>query len=683
MPPQKEYQATLVRLLSYLDNVEYPNNQTFSQQRLSEITPTDIVHWMNVKCFGVAAPNGDANPVHCQSTSLASWKKALSHFMPNCLMAWNEISNVGNPTRSALVNDLIKRVKKKEVRRLGVQSKARRSLTDPEFHHVIDIVQAQGAQGNNRLIKQYGIPALMTLLFSMIACIDDGLQFKMQHFKGHNMFPNQALQVKLNWSKNVNEELDAPWQSLLGAMNPAYCVFCNLALWLEVNLMSTPGANNSPYVFAFSGDIEIPSGGNKSKNLVQLIMQRIFSTDPAFVGNSEGPLGSHSIREYASSFVRQGGTLKDDWDLRAWWRKQRCVADVYDDVEMPFVDLKVCAVLCVGGPVVYMQKPDCVTNEFILQQVVPNLYTCCGQTVGLMLGRALLWLIYSDQSRLVPAEICMRVKDAYNTLPNRLPDGENPIEKKIVVVTGDHNNAQITEIDSDAVAANVNNQNAVNNNHDVVVNTAGGSTRDLLFALISQVSALQQSVAEQSLEREQDQAWMQQHYRILTSNIRRIGQQPHCMLANHAANQARNQNHGADQNMVPDNPGNVAEAGANAIPADPEIHAAQGVGLDPNATLSPTPQSLYDLWHEWTTGIGGRKPARLFTAQERGWQKHKFSRCKIVWQLVSALVQSGLTSDVAIDRIYNVYGQGQPVTRIIHRLKEDIWQNCLHQDLSV
>ena len=39
--------------------------------------------------------------------------------MPNRLSQWNEISNVGNPTKSAEVNDLDKRVTKKEARKEG------------------------------------------------------------------------------------------------------------------------------------------------------------------------------------------------------------------------------------------------------------------------------------------------------------------------------------------------------------------------------------------------------------------------------------------------------------------------------------------------------------------------------------------------------------------------------------
>jgi len=48
--------------------------------------------------------------------------------MPLRLSTWNVMINCGNPTRSVLVLDLIKAVKKKEVRKQGKASAARRPL---------------------------------------------------------------------------------------------------------------------------------------------------------------------------------------------------------------------------------------------------------------------------------------------------------------------------------------------------------------------------------------------------------------------------------------------------------------------------------------------------------------------------------------------------------------------------
>jgi hypothetical protein len=56
------------------------------------------------------------------------------------------------------------------------------------------------------------------------------------------------------------------------------------------------------------------------------------------------------------------------------------------------------------------------------------------------------------------------------------------------------------------------------------------------------------------------------------------------------------------------------------------------------ATLMPTPRSLHDLWSEYLHGVGGRKPARLFSYTEQGRSKHRYSRRKIVWDTPAGLV---------------------------------------------
>jgi hypothetical protein len=89
------------------------------------------------------------------------------------------------------------------------------------------------------------------------------------------------------------------------------------------------------------------------------------------------------------------------------------------------------------------------------------------------------------------------------------------------------------------------------------------------------------------------------------------------------------------------------------------------------ATLMPPPRSLHDLWSEDLHGVGGRKPARLFSYTERGRSKHRYSRRKIVWDTVLGLVRQGHTSKLAIDKIYGVYGGQTSVTKIINGLKRD------------
>ena len=158
---------------------------------------------------------------------------------------------------------------------------------------------------------------------------------------------------------------------------------------------------------------------------------------------------------------------------------------------------------------------------------------------------------------------------------------------------------------------------------------------------------------------------MEGQFQTINTNLRRIAAQPIRALnrAHNNAQQANNHGRGVAG-------GSAIGGGAAANPLCP-------------AELSPTPRTLYVLWQEYQFGIGGRKAARLFTREERGRVKHKYHRRKVVWDLVSRLINAGLTAQVACDRLYNVYGDDKTVTTIINRLKQDTRNGTLHVTLQV
>ena len=178
--------------------------------------------------------------------------------------------------QSVEVNGLIKRVKKKETQKQGAESKTRRPMNGAEFEALHNILNRfehlsvgndkEGLHGETW--KRYGITALVNFQFHLIARIDDSTQLVLEHIRVHDIFPN-AMKTRLNWSKNVQDERDAPWQIVLGSINPIYCVFCSLGLWLELNLSLFDPAMNSPYAFAFADDNTIPGGGTKAKRMIQ------------------------------------------------------------------------------------------------------------------------------------------------------------------------------------------------------------------------------------------------------------------------------------------------------------------------------------------------------------------------------------------------------------------------------
>jgi Transcriptional activator of glycolytic enzymes len=104
---------------------------------------------------------------------------------------------------------------------------------------------------------------------------------------------------------------------------------------------------------------------------------------------------------------------------------------------------------------------------------------------------------------------------------------------------------------------------------------------------------------------------------------------------------------------------------------------------DSKAVLSPNPRSLYLIWEEWTTGLNGKKPASQFTREERGKDKHKFHRRKILWDAIGKLTRAGLSSQVAIDRIHALYGRNQSITCIFERIKEGKKNGVVHASLNL
>jgi len=92
---------------------------------------------------------------------------------------------------------------------------------------------------------------------------------------------------------------------------------------------------------------------------------------------------------------------------------------------------------------------------------------------------------------------------------------------------------------------------------------------------------------------------------------------------------------------------------------------------DPPTALHQCPRTLQSLWAEYQNGIGGNKPARLFTMREQGGQnKYKYLRRLIAWNCIKRLLLRGTTLDIGIARILDVYGNIS-MTRIINKMRAD------------
>ena len=286
-----KYLSALAELMSQVDSVRYTRVQGFERSKLLLLTPAQIVRFFNYKTYGDANPPETARPEYCRANTLEYLKKAISHFMPRKNAVWDPIRMEGNPTRSSEVNEMIRKVKKFEVRREGVRSSARRPLEFDEFLTLLSVLR----NDKKNLWRKYRASSALTLQWSLITRVDDIMKMKYQDFF-HNIQHPFALSCRMRWSKNITEERDSPEKIILGSMDVRLCPLLNLAVYLEVygKISTTP-----PSDFLFGS----PNDGHK---VLRNTIGKVFNS-PDFVKLKEGLLGTHSIRKGAATYASRCG----------------------------------------------------------------------------------------------------------------------------------------------------------------------------------------------------------------------------------------------------------------------------------------------------------------------------------------------------------------------------------------
>ena len=180
----KSYFVHLCNCMGLKDGRVYDKNFIFENEHLLTLTPEDVVCYFNLKVFGTPNPSEDSCPKFGRSSSLCFYKKAISFFMPNKLLGWNVQIMSGNPTKSVIVNEVINKVKKMEVRRQGKSSQARQALTIEEFKFMISMMRK-----SEDPMKKIAVPALCSFQFHLIVRIDDTCQFMLNELCAHDLFP--------------------------------------------------------------------------------------------------------------------------------------------------------------------------------------------------------------------------------------------------------------------------------------------------------------------------------------------------------------------------------------------------------------------------------------------------------------------------------------------------------------
>ncbi len=480
---------------------------------------------------------------------------------------------------------------------------------------------------------RYGLYALTNFQFHLIARIDDTTQVLVDNNCIHDNSCN-ALKTRLNWSKNVTEERDAPWQVMLGSIDTAFCVLTSLASWMELNHRENPNAALLPYLFSFSDDVSIPKGGQKSKETAKAMFNRVFKMDVFGGKAADGTdsLGSHSIRKFAATHAQRSGCTKDDKDIRGRWKSKAGVSDVYEDTELPYLDAKVADKLCFGGACYYVfpeevtntaaeegESTTAMTKTFIVSKVVPNIRKRLPDLAALVLGKALLWLIYSPYNttnHLVPQAFKDRIRWDLNAIVTATVRGVdcnapdyNLIRQVPVVVTGDQGCVYMVFDKQQAAVGTVEHGGA-----GILGGSGAAGVSAQLLSLQAAASQIRRELQELQTNQMADRVLFTKHFTVVNGNLRRINLRPGVR---------------GRRRTTPGNDDDIAAAALQAI---------AGRGAPPS--LSPNLKNLFELWDKYQVGIGGRKAARLFSRAERGGKvKHKYGRRLVIWTMVCGLVR--------------------------------------------
>jgi hypothetical protein len=224
------------------------------------------------KAYGKIDLNFDLNhPTKSQSSTLQFTKKAISYYIPNRLLHWNEQTQQGNLSQSNLVNGLIKTVKKKEVRRQGRVSSVQRPMESTEFIELITQLRVDTHPSH-----KYTLAAYFIFQYNLMARLDDVKNFKLEDLTPSLEY-KYLLKSKMCWSKNVLEERDLLDQILLGAMHNFFYVLVGLTVHLGHTLKNSTLGSNADDGGTASSEVTLLFGVEKHhvSNQLQQILQAL------------------------------------------------------------------------------------------------------------------------------------------------------------------------------------------------------------------------------------------------------------------------------------------------------------------------------------------------------------------------------------------------------------------------
>ena len=105
------------------------NSTDSSEDALMKINALHIRRYFCFKAYKTEEPDFNTEfPIYCRASTLENIKKSMSYYMPLCSIPWDSVPLRGNPTKSQEVNELIRVIKRHEVRGEGAPPQHCRAL---------------------------------------------------------------------------------------------------------------------------------------------------------------------------------------------------------------------------------------------------------------------------------------------------------------------------------------------------------------------------------------------------------------------------------------------------------------------------------------------------------------------------------------------------------------------------
>ena len=304
-------------------------------------------------------------------------------------------------------------------------------MKQPEFKKTLELLTS-----SSNIVYQYKVPTMLKLQFHLIGRTDDICNLETKDLREHEEFPGFALQTKVAWSKNVNEERDCPDQIILGANDPDFCTLISLAGYLESRFSDHWGTPRFLFGERDADDEPLRMNDNYMKILKKMWNKPAFQQLTADVW---GGIGTHSIRKFATTWCSEHGITPTEVEIHGRWKGGRNgrVVNLYINVKQLPTDGKVAAVLCVGQPVKYKLKAGTsITRNWLLTNVVPGIKEHFEDDtvnkIADVLALPLLWACLDrNGTECVPPALCGRIQANWtiHCLEHGLEREWNPVKK--------------------------------------------------------------------------------------------------------------------------------------------------------------------------------------------------------------------------------------------------------------